>query len=179
MSAPLTFSIRPASMTDLDALVDFSAALARETEGRELDRQRLRAGTATLLTTPAHGRFVVAELAGGTDLEQAHTPLLIGQLMLTYEWSDWRNGQFWWIQSVYVEPTFRRRGVYRRLHEEVLRLATADGAVCGVRLYVERANHVAQSAYRRTGLHPAPYDVYEDDFILGAHHALPADTRDP
>ena len=97
--------IRPARIQDLDTLTRFSAAMALETERRTLDPLRLRQGTLTVLEEPHHGSFYVAEL------RNAH--LVVGQLLITYEWSDWRNAQFWWIQSVYVDPGWRRRGVYR------------------------------------------------------------------
>ncbi len=171
MPACLPLIIRPAVEADLPSLVTYSAAMAWETEGRRLDPGRLREGTAALLASAQHGQFLVAETP------HEGRPTVIAQLMITYEWSDWRNGQFWWIQSVYVAPLFRRQGVYRRLHEEVLRLAKNQGNVCGVRLYVERSNQVAQSVYRRVGLAHSAYDVFEVDFVCGhtpsstsAHH---------
>ena len=97
--------IRPARIQDLDTLTRFSAAMALETERRTLDPLRLRQGTLTVLEEPHHGSFYVAELRSDH--------LVVGQLLITYEWSDWRNAQFWWIQSVYVDPGWRRQGVYR------------------------------------------------------------------
>ncbi|MEP6890786.1 MAG: GNAT family N-acetyltransferase, partial [Nitrospirota bacterium] len=79
---------------------------------------------------------------------------------------DWRNGAFWWIQSVYVDPDWRRKGVYRRLHDTVVATGKADKKMCGIRLYVARDNRAAQTVYRRVGLIPSMYDVYEDDFVL-------------
>ncbi|MFO0774979.1 MAG: N-acetyltransferase [Nitrospiraceae bacterium] len=164
MIQPDALTIRPATEADIPALVSQSAAMAEETEGRTLDRARLEAGTRMIVTRPEHGCFWVAELATGGATH------IVGQLMLTYEWSDWRNGQFWWIQSVYVAPAFRRQGVFRRLHAAVMQRAKSAGTVCGVRLYVERENRVAQSVYRRIGLRSVSYDVYEEDFVLGGHH---------
>jgi len=92
--------------------------------------------------------------------------------MITYEWSDWRNGVFWWIQSVYVDPAWRRKGVYRRLHDTVVEIGKADNKMCGIRLYVAQDNHVAQTVYRRVGLTPSRYDVYEDDFVLKHHGSV-------
>jgi GNAT superfamily N-acetyltransferase len=86
--------------------------------------------------------------------------------MVTFEWSDWRNGVFWWVQSVYVEPASRRQGVYRTLHAAIVEKATANPHVCGIRLYVERNNHEAQTVYQRVGLAPSGYTVYEQDFVL-------------
>lgn len=154
--------IRPATASDLAAIVKFSAAMALETEGRRLDHLRLLEGTKTLLAAPEHGFFLVAEWA---PIDQPGE--LIGQLMITYEWSDWRNALFWWIQSVYVAPAWRRQGVYRRMHEKVVQSAQADPRVCGLRLYVERENGTAQNVYRRVGLRSSAYVVYEQDFVLG------------
>jgi GNAT superfamily N-acetyltransferase len=114
----------------------------------------------SLLNTPSYGFFMVAEIGNG---EQRR---LIGQLMITYEWSDWRNGVFWWIQSVYVDPAWRRRGVFRRIHEAVVSQAKADVKVCGLRLYVEQDNHTAEAVYQRVGLKRSVYKVYEEDFVL-------------
>jgi len=86
--------------------------------------------------------------------------------MITYEWSDWRNGVFWWIQSVYVDPAWRRRGVFRRMHDAVMASAKAAPNICGVRLYVEQDNQTAQMVYQRLGLSPSTYKVFEQDFIL-------------
>jgi GNAT superfamily N-acetyltransferase len=144
-------------MEDVDTIVSFSAAMAMETEGRQLDRERLRRGTVTFLNSPGYGFFQVAEATAEGRI--------IGQLMVTYEWSDWRDGVFWWIQSVYVDPAWRRQGVFRRLHGAILARTQGDPAVCGIRLYVDETNHIAQTAYRRVGLTPSPYVVFEQDFL--------------
>jgi ribosomal protein S18 acetylase RimI-like enzyme len=156
---PPAIVIRSARMEDVDALASFSAALAMETECRQLDLERLRRGTLALLDSPAYGFFQVAEAATENSLK------LVGQLMVTYEWSDWRNGVFWWIQSVYVDPAWRRQGVFRRMHEAVLAAAKGRSEVCGIRLYVDETNHIAQAAYRRVGLTPSSYAVFEQDFL--------------
>src|SRR2546422_605604 len=98
--------VRHAAIGDLDVLVRFNAAIAKETEGRNLDMERLRNGTRAVLESSERGYYLVAETES----------VIVGQLFVTYEWSDWRNGMFWWIQSVYVEPSVRGRGVYRALH---------------------------------------------------------------
>jgi GNAT superfamily N-acetyltransferase len=152
--------VRPARRDDLDVLVQFSAAMALETEGRKLDEERLRRGTAAVFDLPARGFYRVAELPGRPRGR------VIGQLLITFEWSDWRNASFWWIQSVYVHPDWRRKGIYRRMHEAILREARSCQDVCGVRLYVERENQAAHAAYHRVGLLPAAYRVFEEDFIL-------------
>lgn len=156
-------SVRLAKLEDASTIVSFSAAMALETEGRCLDLNRLLDGTIALLGSPDRGFFMVAEL------EQVGDRRLLGQLMVTYEWSDWRNGVFWWIQSVYVNPAWRRKGVYRRLHDTVVGVGKADNKMCGIRLYVAQDNHVAQTVYRQVGLTPSRYDVYEDDFVLKHH----------
>jgi len=160
MSALKQLIVRHACPDDVDVLVNFSAAMAVETEGRTLDTERLRRGTLAVLESPTRGFYLVAELPEGS------LKVVVGQLLVTYEWSDWRNATFWWIQSVYVHPDWRRRGVYRHMHESVLAEARAQGNVCGVRLYVEEENEAAQAVYRRVGLSRSPYLVFEDDFVL-------------
>lgn len=152
--------VRLARPDDVDVLVNFSAAMAMETEGRTLDTERLRRGTLAVLESPARGFYLVAELPEGS------LKVVVGQLLVTYEWSDWRNATFWWIQSVYAHPDWRHRGVYRRMHEAVLAQARAQGDVCGIRLYVEEENEAAQAVYRRVGLSRSRYLVFEDDFVL-------------
>ena len=160
MSLPNQLIIRAANLDDVESIITFSAAMALETENRQLDVARLREGTLSLLNTPSYGFFMVAEIRDGKQRR------LIGQLMITYEWSDWRNGVFWWIQSVYVDPAWRRRGVFRRIHEAVVSQAKADVKVCGLRLYVEQDNHTAEAVYQRVGLKRSVYKVYEEDFVL-------------
>jgi GNAT superfamily N-acetyltransferase len=160
MAAAPDIVVREAEARDVDTIVAFSAAMALETEMRHLDASRLREGILSLLHTRSYGFFQVAEVPGRPSTG------IIGQLMVTYEWSDWRNGLFWWIQSVYVDPAWRRQGVFRRMHDTVLIAAKAREDVCGVRLYVEQDNHVAQAAYRRVGLKPSCYVVYENDFTI-------------
>jgi GNAT superfamily N-acetyltransferase len=156
-------------MDDVDAIVSFSAAMARETEGRQLNLERLRQGTLSLLQAPAYGFYQVAEVTTAPSTQ------LVGQLMVTYEWSDWRNGVFWWIQSVYVNPVWRRQGIFRRMHNATLAAANRHQNVCGIRLYVEQSNHVAQAAYRRVGLMPSRYAVYEKEF--SSPHQMPLHDR--
>jgi len=155
--------VRQAQWDDVETIVAFNAAMARETENRQLDLGRLREGVKALLTTPQHGFYMVAEIPeiGGQ--------LLAGQLMITFEWSDWRNGVFWWIQSVYVVPAQRRKGIFRALQQQVLTQAKADPQVCGIRLYVEQDNHHAQTVYQRVGIARSRYTVFEQDFTLSSH----------
>jgi ribosomal protein S18 acetylase RimI-like enzyme len=144
--------VREARQGDLDVLVEFARAMARETESRELDAATLRAGMSSLLADPARGRVFVVEADGQ----------LVATLTLTLEWSDWRNGWFWWIQSVYVRPEHRRGGHYRRLHEHVRALAARDPEVVGLRLYVERENRAARATYLALGMEETPYRMYEE-----------------
>lgn len=152
--------IRLAHQDDVETLVMFNAAMALETESRRLDVSTLRKGTLAFLATPGYGFYVVAELPD----DRIDKP--VGQLMITYEWSDWRNGVFWWIQSVYVVPDRRGLGVFRAMHDHILAKAKADSRVCGIRLYVERENRRAQTVYQRVGLNPSGYTIYEQDFVL-------------
>lgn len=145
-----SFTLRDAQPGDLETIVAFNLALARDTENISLDPQVLRAGVTRLLADPAKGFYVVA-----TDGAR-----VIGQIMVTFEWSDWRDGNWWWLQSVYVAPDARRRGVFRALFEEVRARANRQD-VCGLRLYVERENHVAQGTYSGLGMKRAPYFVYQ------------------
>ena len=159
-------NVRLAKPEDAAKIASFSAAMALETEGRHLDLDRLHDGTIALLNSPDRGFFMVAEL------EQADDRQLLGQLMITYEWSDWRNGAFWWIQSVYVAPAWRRQSVFRRMHETVMATAKTSPNVCGVRLYVEENNSVAQAVYRKVGLTPSSYAIFETDFVLARQNGL-------
>lgn len=160
MALPDQIIVRPAREEDVEGIVSFSAAMAMETEGRQLDMARLREGTLALLKTPDRGFFMVAALP------QNPSQHILGQLMITFEWSDWRNAAFWWIQSVYVDPAWRRQGVYRQMHHSIMLLARSRSDVCGVRLYVEGSNATARHVYSRVGLSISSYQVYETDFVL-------------
>ena len=149
--------IRPAAAADTGAIAEFNSAMAAETEGLDLDRDRLARGVRAVVDDPSKGFYFLAETGG----------LVIGQMMITFEWSDWRNGDFWWIQSVYVHPEFRGRGVFRQLYDHAAERARADPAVCGLRLYVDAANHGAQKTYERLGMSRTSYGVYEVDFVMG------------
>ena len=145
-----SFSIRLAAQTDLDALVAFNQGIVRETEDRELDEPTLRAGLAALLRDPSLGFYIVAETEGR----------VVGSLMVTREWSDWRNGVFWWIQSVYVSSDVRRQGIYRGLYQRIQEMAKSKN-VCGFRLYVERDNMIAQHTYKELGMSETVYKMFE------------------
>ena len=148
------FTIRTATADDLDTIVDFNARLAEESEDVFLDRATLRDGVREILSNPARGSYYMACNDGG----------VVGQMMHTREWSDWRNGDIWWIQSVYVHPDHRRRGVCRALYEHLKALAASDPGVVGLRLYVERENTVAQATYAGLGMRMGGYLVMQDLF---------------
>ena len=134
----------------------FNAAMGRETEGIVLDRRRLGRGVRSILRDSAKGFYLVAEL----------NARIVGQMMITREWSDWRNGYFWWIQSVYVLPSQRKRGVYRALHEHAISAGRKREDICGIRLYVDWENTRAKKVYRKLGMRRSNYEMYEEDFVL-------------
>ena len=148
--------IRRATVADAEIIAQHCAAMAAETENLALDRDRLRRGVEAVLQDPSKGFYTVAEADG----------VVVGQMMVTLEWSDWRNGTFWWLQSVYVQPEYRRRGVYRQLYERVFEEARARKDICGLRLYVSQENASAQQVYARLGMKQAHYEMYEVDFVL-------------
>lgn len=143
--------IRDARPADLEVVVEFNCRLAQESEAKTLDQQTVTAGVAALLADPLKGRYFIAEVDGRVG----------GQLATTYEWSDWRNGAIWWLQSVYVHPDFRRQGLFRQLLEHVHRLVEADPAAIGLRLYVDEENHSAIETYQRFGFESGSYRVME------------------
>ena len=147
-------TIRRVTEADLDTLVSFNVAMALETEDKGLDRDTLRGGIAALLGNPALGFYLVAEMGGAPA----------GQLMVTTEWSDWRNAHFWWLQSLYVLPEHRRKGIFKSLYNRVLAEARQAGNVCGLRLYVERTNLRAQEVYVNLGMGLSHYDMFEVEF---------------
>lgn len=146
----MPLSIRPARPTDLPELVAWNAAMAWETEQRQLDRETLQRGIAGVFEQPQRGFYLIAERDG----------VAVGGLLVTYEWSDWRDGDFWWIQSVYVHPDARRGGVFSALYAAVAQRANAAGAV-GMRLYVETENSRAQATYEGLGMQRCHYAMYE------------------
>jgi GNAT superfamily N-acetyltransferase len=133
-------------------LAGFNIAMAEETENLKLLPEVITAGVAAILADAGRGFYLVAE--SGAEI--------LGSLMVTSEWSDWRNGFFWWIQSVYVRPKYRRHGVYRTLHEHLRELAKTEPNICGLRLYVERENERAQATYSRLGMHETHYLLFEE-----------------
>ncbi|MBI1832117.1 MAG: GNAT family N-acetyltransferase [Planctomycetes bacterium] len=159
----MNLNIRPARPSDAERIAELNRRLAKETENKDLDGSVLGAGVAAVLADPRKGRYFVAETnASPGSIE------VIGQLGVTCEWSDWRNGNFWWIQSVYVVQAGRRLGVFRALYEHLLREARSQPDVIGVRLYVEHDNHVAQATYKKLGMALTGYQVMEVYPLHGA-----------
>ena len=144
--------IRQALAQDATELAEFNRNMALETEGIELIPEVIRAGVETMIANPDWGFYLVVELDNGIQ----------ASLMVTTEWSDWRNGMFWWIQSVYVRPEYRRQGLYRELYARVKELAEQEPRVCGFRLYVERDNSGAQQTYTALGMRKTPYRLFEE-----------------
>ncbi|MFN0199778.1 MAG: N-acetyltransferase family protein [Planctomycetaceae bacterium] len=148
-------TIRLAELADADVIARFNILLAQETEEISLDPPTIFAGVRAVLEDSRKGRYFLACIG----------ECIVGQMMHTFEWSDWRNGELWWLQSVYVEREFRRRGVFRRLFQHVLNEAKQSTSVRGIRLYVENENHRAHRAYQELGLEQAGYFVLQHLFV--------------
>jgi len=142
---------RDAHPSDRDVIVEFQQAMARETEDLALDRDILMSGVETVFHDPTHGRYFIAEI----------DDRVVGSLLITYEWSDWRSGMVWWIQSVYVRPQNRRQRIYAGLYEHVKEIVESQPHVRGIRLYVDRRNVAAQQVYTRLGMNGEHYQVFE------------------
>ena len=145
--------VREAELSDAPIVAEFNVRLAEETEQLRLDPACVRAGVAALLTDRSKGVYFVAEIDGR----------IAGQVMITYEWSDWRNGNIWWLQSVYVEAEFRRQGVFRALFKHVQQLAQGRPDVCSLRLYMHADNARARRTYEELGMRRTRYEVFELD----------------
>lgn len=153
----MTLSVRSGTPLDAQVVVDFNLRLAAESEGLQLPRAVVERGVERALSDASLARYFIAEESSSQGLR------IVGQTMVTYEWSDWRDGLIWWIQSVYVAPEARERGVFKALHERVREEARAAGAV-GLRLYVLDANARAREVYRRRGMDDSHYRVLEEMF---------------
>ena len=154
MAMETAVEIRTAGASDAAAIAEFNAAMALESEDVTLDVDVLTAGVQAALSDSGKAFYLLA------DVDDSPA----GQLMVTYEWSDWRNGWIWWVQSVYVKPEFRRQGVYRRLYRRLETMAAERGDVRGIRLYVMRENHIAKRTYESLGMRHSEYDLYETEF---------------
>ena len=144
-------TIRDALPADLPTIVEFNRALALESEGKQLNLDVLKAGVERALSSPALCRYFVAEEDGQ----------VVGQTMLTYELTDWRDGLIYWIQSVYVHPEYRGRGVYKAIYRHIVALGKRAGDMHGLRLYVEKDNAKAIATYERLGMRQSHFHIYE------------------
>jgi ribosomal protein S18 acetylase RimI-like enzyme len=147
---------RTATLSDLEVITEFNLRMAEETESLQLDHERLLQGVKAVLRDSSKGVYYVAESNGK----------VVGQLFVTMEWSDWRNGMFWWIQSVYVLPEYRRKGIFSLLYHSVENLARSTLNVCGLRLYVDKSNESAIATYTALGMERTYYELMEVDFVL-------------
>ncbi len=179
----MKLGIRRAEERDLPLIVRYNCLMASETEGITLSVDTVSAGVRSVLEEPTRGFYLIAEAKpvltrpsveklyeddgtfwapeGTPSRPPPASPTPVGQLMVTYEWSDWRCGDFWWIQSVYVEPDWRRRGVFRAMFDQVMQEAETRVDVVGLRLYTATSNDKAKAAYRQLGMDGDRYVVYE------------------
>jgi ribosomal protein S18 acetylase RimI-like enzyme len=153
-SSTSAVTVRSAQASDLPLVVEFNLRLAEESEGKQLDRDVLTRGVRRALAAPEMCRYFMAEVGGE----------VAGQTMITYELTDWRDGVLWWLQSVYVRPEDRKKGIFRALYEHIAALARQTDGVRGLRLYVEEKNARAQRVYEQMGMQPGGYIVYEQDW---------------
>src|SRR5947209_1744634 len=149
----MEINVRLAAESDTTALIEFNQAMAIETEGKTLRADVLAPGVEAVFGDPNKGFYVVAESAGQ----------IVGGLMVTYEWSDWRNKWFWWIQSVFVRPEARGQRIYSRMYDYIKQRAANTGNICGFRLYVENDNEHAKRVYDAVGMHASHYLMYEEE----------------
>lgn len=149
--AKTEFLIRQAQDDDQDSIVKFQLAMAQETEGLSLDATVLQQGVAAVFDNNNRGFYYVAESAGQ----------IVGSLLLTFEWSDWRNGTILWIQSVYVSPSYRQKGIFSAMYQYIKLMVEEAEELKGIRLYVDRNNQVAQKVYERLGMNGQHYQLYE------------------
>lgn len=145
--------IKQANLADAPVIAEFNCKMAMETENLQLDSSTVGTGVENLMQRPEHGFYIVAKL----------NDTVCGCLMITREWSDWRNGLFWWIQSVYIEPEYRRQGIFRKMYQFISEYAKQE-SVIGLRLYVEQENKIAQKTYNELGMQKSNYQIYEQIF---------------
>ncbi len=145
-------NIRIAKAEDAPDLIEFNQAMALETEGKRLEANVIQSGVEAVFDDEDKGFYVAAEEDGK----------IVGGLMVTFEWSDWRDNWFWWIQSVYILPDFRGRKIYSLLYKFVKDKAVEKGNVCGFRLYVEKENANARRVYEKLGMEASHYLMYEE-----------------
>ena len=151
--------VRDAAVSDINTIVEFNQRLAHETEGKSLEPSVIGAGVRRGFESPQMCRYFVAEVDG----------IVVGTTMLTYELTDWRDGVIWWLQSVFIEPVFRRHGVFRAIYRHIESLAREHPDVRGLRLYVHRDNARAMKTYESLGMEKAGYELYEHDWSGSVH----------
>lgn len=151
--------IRKAEAQDTSIIAGFNQAMALETENKQLNQETIRSGVSRMIMDNDLGFYLVALFNDGSTDEIA------GCLAITTEWSDWRNGLFWWVQSVYVPERFRRKGIFSRMYQHVRDLAEKEDDVCGIRLYVEKENESAIRTYLRLGMIETDYRILEEEFV--------------
>ena len=147
----MTITYRPAARSDIETIVAFQIAMALETEELQLDSSTCASGVWAVFNDAALGQYYVGERNGE----------VVCSTLITYEWSDWRNGRVWWIQSVYVTPEARKQGLYSGLYRHIQGLARSDARIRGIRLYVDHRNRAAQEVYARLGMDGSHYRVFE------------------
>ena len=146
--------IRKAKLDDLERITEFNIQMAKETEGKIIEKKNAREGAKAVLIDDLKGFYLVAE-------ENKGSKILSGQLMVTFEWSDWKNKNFWWIQSVYIDKKYRNKKVFSQLYRTVIKIALSKKSVGGIRLYVEKHNNSAKQVYESLGMKKTPYEIYE------------------
>ena len=152
MNSDIDCIITRGEACDIDSIVQFQADMAMESEGCILDREKVAKGVAAVMLDESKGMYWVAKFDGKT----------IGSLMITREWSDWNNEWYWWIQSVYVAPEYRRQGVYKAMYMKVKDAAKGSN-VSQIRLYADRSNLSAQKVYKSLGMHESHYLMFEEN----------------
>lgn len=145
------YEIRKAKLEDLESIVRFNYNLAKETENKDLNLEVLTKGVKAILSDKSKGQYYVCTI----------NDKVIGQIMHTYEWSDWRNGMFLWVQSVYVDAKYRRKGIFKKLYNYVKQICDDDINIAGIRLYVEKENLNAKTTYKSLGMYECNYHMYE------------------
>ena len=146
--------VRKAKLEDIEGITDFNIRMAKETESKKLDKDVVLKGVEAVINDNHKGFYLVAEETNGGKK-------LVGQLMITFEWSDWRNKCFWWIQSVYVDEKHRNRNIFSHLYRRVIEMAKSRKNISGLRLYVEKHNEYAKQIYESLGMIRTPYEMYE------------------
>ena len=146
---------RKAKHEDAEMISEFNIKMAAETEGKKLDEDLVLKGVKAVIEDPDKGFYVVAD-------KGENEPEIIGQMLVTFEWSDWRNKFFWWIQSVYVDQNYRHQRIFSNLHSKIMQIAKSNKDVCGLRLYVKTNNELAKKVYDALGMNKTSYEVYEE-----------------